>query len=194
MRRILIATGNKGKFEEIKHELNDLFDEFLSLADFEKGIDINEDRETYYENAMKKARKIGDLYGIDTLADDSGLEVAALDRRPGLHSSRYGENDEQRMKRLLKELSGVPLEKRSALFKAYLAFYRPGSDRVCLFYGSLSGMIGFEKKGNKGFGYDPLFVLPSGRHLAELTNEEKNQISHRGLALASFRRFQVDDL
>lgn len=188
--RLIIATGNPGKFQEIASELAGLFSAFYSLHDFDEKIEVTEDGPTYYENALKKARKIGDLLGIDTLADDSGLEVAALGGRPGPLSSRYGKDDRDRIARLLRELEGTKGKDRAATFKAYLAYYRPDSGRTCLFYGSLNGYIGTEPKGTNGFGYDPVFRLwDSHRSLAELTRQAKNEISHRGRALQAFERF-----
>ena len=125
MRSILIATANPGKFNEIEGCLKGRFDRFLSLADFEERIEVIEDRATYLGNASKKARKVGNRLGINTLADDSGLEVDALDGRPGIHSARYAPSDEEKIERLLTELTGVPLERRTATFKAYLAYYLP---------------------------------------------------------------------
>ncbi len=193
MKSLLIATGNKGKVEEIKGHLAGRFDRFLSLADLPESVEVKEDRSTYLENAWKKARKIGSRYSVETLADDSGLEVKALHGRPGLYSSRYGRNDAERIDRLLAELEGVPLEGRGAMFKAYLVYYIPNGERVCIFYGVLKGYIGFEKRGDRGFGFDPVFMLPDGRSLAELTLEEKNHISHRGQALKAFRLFLEEE-
>ncbi|MGD0229929.1 MAG: RdgB/HAM1 family non-canonical purine NTP pyrophosphatase [Syntrophorhabdales bacterium] len=187
---IIIATANRGKFGEIRQCLAGRFSEFFSLSDLKGHVEVVEDRPTYVENAWKKARKIGDRFGMATLADDSGLEVAALDGRPGVFSARYGANDDERVERLLGELRGVPMEGRSAHFKAYLVYYLPDGGQTFIFYGSLRGYIGFERRGKAGFGFDPVFMLPeSGRALAELTLEEKNSISHRGRALAAFKKF-----
>jgi XTP/dITP diphosphohydrolase len=190
MKSLIIATANKGKFEEIKQLLTGRFDLFYSLADFEEKVAVEEDRHTYLENAWKKARKIGDRYDMQALADDSGLEVEALGGKPGIYSSRYGLNDRERIDRLLDELRGVPLAGRGAMFKAYLAYYVPHEERVYFFYGSLKGYIGLERHGEKGFGFDPVFMLPGAdTSLAQLTVEEKNRISHRGRALAAFVKF-----
>jgi XTP/dITP diphosphohydrolase len=186
---IIIATANQGKFHEISACLAGRFNRFLSLADFKEEIEIIEDRSTYLGNASKKARKIGNRFGINTLADDSGLEVDALQGRPGLFSARYAASDREKIDRLLAELNGVPVKNRTAAFKAYLAYYRPAGGQACIFYGCLKGYIGFERRGEKGFGFDPIFMLPGGRSLAELSTEEKNRISHRGRALAAFKGF-----
>jgi XTP/dITP diphosphohydrolase len=190
VRSLVIATGNRGKFLEIRDFLADEFDRFYSLNDFDEKVVVNEDSPLYTENVIKKARKIGDRFGMETLADDSGLEVEAIGGRPGVLSSRYGRTDEERIERLLRELEGVAWEKRSAAFKAYLAFYIPEREVSYIFYGALRGFIGFEKKGENGFGYDPVFYVPQfGKTMAELTIGEKNGISHRGRALGAFRDF-----
>ena len=190
MRDLIIATTNKGKFVEIKDELKEHFGAIYSLLDFPDQNPVIEDQATYGENAWKKARKIGNRLGIDTLADDSGLEVDGLDGRPGIYSSRYGKTDADRISKLLKELEGVERERRGATFKSYLVFYMPAEERGYLFYGSLRGYIEFGPRGKGGFGFDPVFFVPElGKCVAELTLAEKNRISHRGEALASFRRF-----
>jgi XTP/dITP diphosphohydrolase len=190
MRDLIIATANMGKFVEIKERLADQFGRFHSLLDFCDGNAVTEDQNSYAENALKKARKIGDRFGIDTLADDSGLEVEALQGRPGIYSARYGKNDTDRIDRLLGELQGVADRQRGAMFKAYLAFYMPTEDRGYLFYGSVRGSIGHKRCGQGGFGFDPVFYVPElGRCMAELTVEEKNRISHRGRALSTLKHF-----
>jgi XTP/dITP diphosphohydrolase len=192
MRSVIIATANIGKFKEIKALLENEFDKFYSLKDFDEQVSVNEDSDLYAENAMKKARKIGDRFGIHTMADDSGLEVKALGGRPGVRSSRYGENDDERVARLLGELKGVPWGQREAVFKAYLAFYLPERDRCYVFYGELRGIIGLERHGQGGFGFDPVFYVPElEKYLAELDMEEKNRLSHRGKAIQAFRAFQA---
>jgi len=190
MRSLIVATGNAGKFGEIKSSLSGTFDDFFSLGDFDEKIDVVEDMATYQENALKKARKIGNRFAMDTLADDSGLEVEALGGKPGVFSARFGASDDERIERLLRELRGVPMEERRAVFKAYLVFYEPAGGLAFIFYGSLRGYIGSERRGGEGFGFDPIFMLPdSGRSLAEMTRDEKNRISHRGRALEAFKRF-----
>ncbi len=190
MKEIIIATRNAGKFKEIRSLIADEFEQFHSLLDFPEDITVDEDSPFYAENAMKKARKTGEHFGMAALADDSGLEVEALGGRPGIHSSRYGKNDTERISRLLGELEGVPWEKRGATFKAYAALYMPQKERCYVFYGELKGYIGFEEHGANGFGYDPVFYSPElDRYLAELSTDEKNTLSHRGRAIASMKRF-----
>ncbi|HUJ90317.1 MAG TPA: RdgB/HAM1 family non-canonical purine NTP pyrophosphatase [Syntrophorhabdales bacterium] len=190
MHDLIIATTNQGKFREIREVLAGQFSSFYSLSDLENGYTVVEDQQSYAENAWKKARKIGNRFGIDTLADDSGLEVDALNGRPGIYSSRYGKSDAERIDRLLAELDRVEEQSRGAIFKAYLAFYIPAEGRGYFFYGSIRGRIGRERKGRGGFGFDPVFYIPElGKHMAELTIEEKNRISHRGRALTAFSNF-----
>lgn len=190
VKQLIIATANQGKYEEIRGCLAREFDQFFSLADFDEKVEVIEDRPTYIGNASKKARKVGNRFGINTLADDSGLEVEALQGRPGIYSARYATSDQERIERLLKDLEGVPIEGRSASFKAYLAYYLPAGGQACIFYGRLKGYIGFAPRGDGGFGFDPIFMLPDGsKSLAELTLGEKNGISHRGRALAAFKKF-----
>lgn len=190
MKDVIIATRNIGKFKEIRSLIAGVFEQFHSLLDLPDDITVDEDSPSYAENAMKKARKIGEHFGMAALADDSGLEVRALGGRPGVHSSRYGKDDEQRISRLLGELDGVPWERRDAAFKSYVALHIPQKDRCYVFYGELKGYIGLEKHGAGGFGYDPIFYSPElGRYLAELSTEEKNTLSHRGRAIAELKRF-----
>ena len=179
-----------GKFREIKALLEHSFDNFYSLRDYKDRVPIEEDSDLYIENALKKARKIGDRFGMHTLADDSGLEVQALGGRPGVRSSRYGKNDDERIARLLSELEGIPWDKRTAVFKAYLAFYMPERERCYVFYGELRGIIGMDKHGQNGFGFDPVFFVPElNRYLAEIPMEKKNRLSHRGRAIQALIDF-----
>lgn len=193
-REVIIATGNLGKFSEIQDLLAAEFDTFYSLNDFDEKLPIVEDSPLYIENAMKKARKVGDRFGLPSIADDSGLEVRALQGRPGVLSARYARTDAERIERLLHELKGVSWERRKAVFKAYVVFYLPEKERAHLFFGQLEGFIGFDMKGAGGFGFDPVFFVPeSNRYLAELTMEEKNRLSHRGRAIAALKAFLKTD-
>lgn len=189
-RKVIVATGNLGKFNEIKRLLSQEFDVFYSLKDFKEKIEIIEDSPFYVENAIKKARKVGNRIGFNAIADDSGLEVDALGGRPGIYSSRYGKDDADRINRLLGELQGVPWEKRTARFVAYVSFYIPEKGSFYVFYGQLKGYISFERKGGEGFGFDPVFYLPEyDKNLAEIKLDEKNKISHRGRAVIALKNF-----
>ncbi len=188
---IIFATGNAGKMREIRSILSDMGREILSMKEAGVQAEIREDGSTYEENALIKARAVA--AGIrDTfpraivLADDSGLEVDHLNREPGIHSARYlGEETSYRVKNasILERLEGVPEEERTARFVCAIAAVLPdGSERTVR--AAIEGYIGQEEMGSGGFGYDPIFYVPEfGRTTAELTEAEKNQISHRGKAL-----------
>jgi len=191
--KLILATRNKGKLHEIKSILGEVGNyEFLSLLDFSDIPKIDEDRFTYAGNAIKKASIIAKLKGISTLADDSGLEVDALNGAPGTMSARFaGDNasDEDNNRKLLELLKDVPQEKRSARFQCAMAFVHP-SGWIEVTTGAYEGIIISEHRGNNGFGYDPIFYAPRlGRTFAELTRDEKNQISHRRIALEKMKRF-----
>ena len=182
--KLVIASNNKNKIKEIKKILGDSFDEIVSLA--EAGIDHEtvEDGETFMENAIKKAREIAEIANSPALADDSGLCVDALDGAPGIYSARfcgYHGNDEANNALLLEKLDKV--KDRGAHYTAAIALVYPSGESVTA-EGYMYGEILTEPRGNGGFGYDPLF-LPAGmdKSVAEITDDEKNKISHRAAAL-----------
>jgi XTP/dITP diphosphohydrolase len=190
MKDVIIATENAGKLDEIKSLLGNTFERYYCLKDLPDKVIVDEDQPSYVANALKKARKVGDRYSIATLSDDSGLEVEALQGRPGVYSSRYGKNDDERLTRLLGELTGVPFEQRRAVFKSYVVLYMPEQERCYVFYGELKGYIGFERHGTGGFGYDPIFYEPHlKKYIAELSITEKNALSHRGKAILALKNF-----
>lgn len=195
--KILLATRNAGKLREVRAALGDLPVEVQSLD--EAGIDaeVIEDGETYAENALKKAETICRASGLPALADDSGVEVDALPGELGIYSARFGGeglDDAGRNRLLIERLNGVAEDKRGGRYVCVLAFYRPGEEPV-FFEGELPGRVLDAPRGEGGFGYDPLFYLPDqGCTAAELDLETKNRISHRGLALAAFRRWLADEL
>lgn len=186
MNRIIFATGNAGKMREIKAILADLGMEILSMKEAGVAIDIEENGSTYEENALIKARAVAALTGDIVLADDSGLEIDYLNGEPGVYSARYlGEDTSYRVKNanLIERLEGVPDEKRTARFVCAIAAVLPDG-RELTTRAAIEGRIGYEEKGEGGFGYDPIFYVPEfGKTTAELTAEEKNQVSHRGKAL-----------
>jgi XTP/dITP diphosphohydrolase len=185
-RRLLIATNNKGKLAEISALLANLDLLLLTPADLNLELDIPEDGQTYAENAAKKALAFARTSGLISLGDDSGLEVDALDGKPGLHSHRFcplpNASDADRRKYLLEQLHGKP-RPWTARFQATVAVALP-SGKVRLATGSCEGEIIPEERGTNGFGYDPVFFIPEmGRTMAELNMEEKNRLSHRARAV-----------
>jgi len=178
--KIVIATFNEGKFREFKELFSNSSFEILSLEDFTTE-DIDETGSSYEENAMLKAKKASELSNYPSLGDDSGLEVKLLNNDPGLFSARYsGKNatDETNIKKLLKETKN--LENTKAKFVSTLAFYDPQKDLELFSFGELEGEIIKEKKGDKGFGYDPIFKIKnSSQTLAEVSFKERMKISHR---------------
>ena len=191
--KILIATTNPGKMKELSQLLN-ADAEWLSLADFPNINEVEEDGKTFAENARKKALGYAKQTGLWTIADDSGLMVDALDGAPGVNSARFsGAKEKNRelldyknMAKLLDLLKDVPGEKRAARFVCSICLASP--EKILIeTQGLLEGVIGRVQKGSNGFGYDPLFVVPaSSKTVAQLSNEEKNQISHRANAIRNF--------
>lgn len=186
MKRIIFATGNAGKMKEIRMILSDLGVEILSMKEAGITLDIEEDGKTYEENALKKARAVAAAADACVLADDSGLEVDYLNKEPGVYSARYmGEDTSYRIKNanIIERLQGVPDEKRTARFVCAIAAVLPDGSEITT-RAAIEGRIGYEEKGEGGFGYDPIFYVPElHKTTAELTGEEKNQVSHRGKAL-----------
>ncbi len=188
--KLILATKNQGKVRELRELLQDLGIEVSSLQDVEGLPEVIEDGDSFFENAMKKARTIAEATGLMALADDSGLEVDALGGGPGVRSARFsgpGATDESNNQKLLEMLEGVPPEGRGARFRCVMVLYHP-SGKWLATEGACEGLIGTSPRGTKGFGYDPVFFLPDrGKTMAELDLEEKNRISHRGKALGALR-------
>lgn len=187
VKRIIFATGNAGKMREIREILADFGGEILSMKEAGISTDVEENGASYEENALIKARAVAEKAGdAVVLADDSGLEIDALGGEPGIYSARYlGEDTSYRVKNanLIERLAGVPGKKRTARFVCAIAAVLPDG-RELVTKAAVEGRIGYEEKGEGGFGYDPIFYVPEfGRTTAELSEEEKNQISHRGKAL-----------
>jgi len=187
--KLLVATTNPGKFAEVKDFLRQLPLEVLSLSDLATWPKIIEDGATFEENALKKARSLAEYSGYLTLADDSGLEVDALNGAPGIYSARYcGEegNDKKNNEKLMHELREISEEKRTGRFVCALALCAPKSHgmKEWTVRDSCEGRISFELKGENGFGYDPLFFYPSlGKTFGEIDRAIKATVSHRGKAL-----------
>ena len=189
-RKLILATRNKDKLKEIQALLSDLDIDIVSLDEAENAPHVVEDGKTFMENAFKKAKVIAEATGIMALADDSGLEVDALDGAPGVYSARYsGENasDASNNEKLLADLEGVPAGKRSARFSCVIVVYHP-SGRWISTEDKCEGEITEKSIGDRGFGYDPVFYLPSlNCTMAQLSAEEKNRLSHRGKALEKLK-------
>jgi XTP/dITP diphosphohydrolase len=190
MTELVFATGNAGKLKELRELARDLPLRVLSLADVGRPVpEVVEDGATFAENAAKKAKAYAAWSDRPALADDSGLCVDALGGAPGVHSARWsGGSDEDNNEKLLAALAAVPDEKRGAEYRAVLALARPDGTIVASLEGICRGRIGHRRRGQGGFGYDPLFLLPDrGLTMAELPPDEKNGLSHRGRAFAALR-------
>lgn len=183
--RIVVATKNQGKVREIKSIFNNSEYEVVTMTEAGIAADPEETGATFEENALIKARAVAALCNDIVLADDSGLEVDALNKEPGVYSARYmGEDTSYRIKNanIIERLDGVPMEKRTARFVCAVAAVCPDG-REFVLRSAMEGFIGYEEKGENGFGYDPIFFLEEyGCTSAELSMEEKNKISHRGKA------------
>lgn len=192
MQRIVFATGNAGKMKEIKEIMEDLECEVLSMKDLGIDVDISENGSTYEENALEKARTVAPYVkqGDIVMADDSGLEIDYLNQEPGIYSARYlGENTSYHIKNnnLLERLNGVTDDKRSARFICAIAAIFPDGKEITT-RGVIEGKIAYKECGKGGFGYDPIFYVPElGKTTAQLTDEEKNVVSHRGNALRTMK-------
>ncbi|MBQ6181422.1 MAG: RdgB/HAM1 family non-canonical purine NTP pyrophosphatase [Ruminococcus sp.] len=177
--KLVMATNNANKLREAREILAPLGIEVISQREAGADVEADENGESFEENAVIKAQTVYDIVGLPVIADDSGLCVDALGGRPGVHSARYAPKGEE-CDKLLEELKDVPEDERSARFECWLVFM----DYECLdvVTGSCEGRISTEKRGDNGFGYDPVFLYGS-RTLAEMSADEKNAISHRGAAL-----------
>ncbi|KPU45949.1 Non-canonical purine NTP pyrophosphatase [Oxobacter pfennigii] len=190
MMKIVAATKNRNKIREFKEILEGFPISILSLEDMGLDIDVVEDKDTFEGNAEKKAMEVMKATGLPSLADDSGLEVFALDGAPGVNSARFSGihgDDKSNNIKLLKLLEDVPYEKRGAKFVAVIVLVYPDGSKFTA-RGEVEGIIAREEKGDKGFGYDPLFIIPQyDKTFAELGSEAKNKISHRGKALEELK-------
>jgi len=189
--KLLVATNNPGKVREYEELLADLPVEITFPAREGLHMEVEESGETFEANARIKALAYAQASGLLTLADDSGLEVDALGGAPGVHSARYagpGADDVTRYRKLLEALSGIPAGRRSARFRCVVALAQPDGT-VHTAQGTCEGQIGFEPRGEHGFGYDPIFLVEGsgGRTMAELLPDVKNRISHRAHAVAAAR-------
>lgn len=199
MRRLVVATGNKGKLAEFAQALEKEGVEVVGIEALEPGDPVEETGTTFEENAKLKAEAYSLRTALPVVADDSGLEVDALGGEPGVQSARYGEeglDDAGRVRLVLDRMEGVPAEDRTARFVCLLALAR-GGKTVETFRGTVEGLVLEEPRGSEGFGYDPIFYHPTmERAFAEMSKEEKRLVSHRGAAiarlLASVRDGRID--
>ena len=192
---IVIATRNRKKIEEIKRIVEGISISILTLDDFPECPEVKEDGVTFEENAIKKAAAIAAFTGKFALADDSGLEVYAMNGAPGTLSARYaGEDadDRKNIEKLLYEMRSIALKKRGARFVCCIALASPDGS-VKTFMGYVEGKIGMEPKGLSGFGYDPIFYPERHtRTFAEMSDNEKDALSHRGKALRQLQRYLIE--
>lgn len=189
-RKIVFATGNVGKLREIKEILSDMDLEVVSMKEIGADVPIEENGATFEENALIKAKAVAKECGEIVLADDSGLEVDFMNKEPGVYSARYMGKDtpySEKNANIIERLEGVSEEERTARFVCAIAAAFPNGEEI-ITHGEIEGRIGYEEKGKNGFGYDPIFYVPElGKTTAELSDEEKNRISHRGKALRKMK-------
>jgi len=189
---IVLATRNRGKIKEIKRIVGELPISILTIDNFPGCPEVEEEGATFQENAIKKAAAVAAYTGKPSLADDSGLEVYALNNAPGILSSRYsgeGANDGKNIEKLLHEMRPLSDEERKARFVCCLALVYPDG-KIEIFTGHVEGRIGREPRGSHGFGYDPLFYPEGyGKTFAEMKAKEKDSLSHRGNALREFQKY-----
>ena len=198
MKKMVLASSNAHKLEEIMEITKEFGIELITMADAGLGdLDIEENGSTFEENSMIKAKAVVDRLGIASIADDSGLMVDYLDGAPGIYSARYSGEDKNydaNNKKLLKELSGVAMEDRTARFVTVITLLTPDGKSLVV-RGEIEGLIRESESGSNGFGYDPLFYIPEkGKTFAELTSKEKNEISHRANALIKLKESLKDFL
>jgi XTP/dITP diphosphohydrolase len=195
MKRVIVATKNRGKAKEFQQMFSPFGFEVLTLLDMPEIEDVEETGTTFEENAILKAEEVANRLNTLVIADDSGLAVDALEGRPGVYSARYAgeqKNDEANIDKVLTELHGIEMEKRTAQFYCVLAIAGPNHDTKTV-TGSCEGTILAERRGTNGFGYDPIFYVPSFKKtMAELLPEEKSSISHRGNALKKLQEILPD--
>ncbi|OGI36036.1 MAG: hypothetical protein A2283_09815 [Lentisphaerae bacterium RIFOXYA12_FULL_48_11] len=187
--KILIGTNNENKLNQFRRIFRNLgFDtELVSLKDVGITDDVEENEDSLLENAKKKAKFYAEKSNLLTLADDTGLFVDVLNGEPGLHAKRWHDGTElDRCHKLLERLKDIPEEKRTCRYAGVLAVYNPKTKEFWNYENNIEAVISDDFKGDLGFGYDPIFKLENGKHYAELTDEERDVISHRGLGIKSY--------
>lgn len=194
MRTLLIATGNKGKLPEMLAAIGEVPFKIVTLNDVDGGAEPAEPGNTMEGNALIKAFTYGKRTGLLTLAEDTGLEVDALSGEPGVHTKRFGDSDQHRNEKLLQLLESVPDEKRTARFRTVAALYDPATDKVALTEGECRGRIIREYRGNKSFGFGPIFFVDElNATLSEVETDVRNGVSHRGRALVKMREMLLNE-
>ena len=183
--KIILASNNKNKLREFSEILNPMGYEVITQAEAGADIEAEENGTTFEENSYIKAKAAYDLTKLPVIADDSGLEVDALNGEPGIYSARYAEPDKL-CETVLEKMKDVPDEKRTARFVCVLCYINENGEHFTV-RGTCEGKIGYEQKGTNGFGYDPIFMYGE-KSFAELTAEEKNSVSHRADALRKFKQ------
>lgn len=195
--KIVLATRNPGKISEIEEMIKDVDLEILTLDDFQAIPEPPEEGNSFEENALSKAKAVHRATGLPALADDSGIEVEALNWGPGVRSARYGGtglSDADRSQKLLENMASIPDDKRTARFRCVMVLFpSPGKEEEALVTeGVFHGQIAREPAGDNGFGYDPIFYVPEKKKMvAEMSEKEKNKISHRYRALLEMKRLIV---
>ena len=191
MKQVIIATQNKGKAKDFEALFGPLGYQVLTLRDVAQDMDVEETGVTFEENAILKAEAVAEALQTTVIADDSGLEIDALNGEPGVYSARYAgeaKSDEANIDKVLEKLTDVPEENRTARFRCVLAIASPNKKTIT-YSGSCEGRILSERRGENGFGYDPVFFVPSeGKAMAEMVPEEKAAISHRGNAIRELKK------
>ena len=195
MKKLLLATNNRGKIKEIKYILKDLPFSFLSLKDVGITSLKEESGKSFEENALQKAKEIGDKTGFLSFADDSGLEIESLGGKPGIHSARYiPGSDRDRLNKVISEMKGMSIKKRGARFVSVVAIYDPRSKKEYSFRGEAYGYITAKPQGENGFGYDPIFFSKElGKTFGQATDKEKALVSHRARAIQKCKRLLIDN-
>jgi XTP/dITP diphosphohydrolase len=186
MEKVVVATNNKGKLKEIKEILKDY--DLISLKDINCEIEVEEDQETFEGNSKKKAKEISKITNMPCIADDSGLCIDAFNGWPGVYTARFlGEDatQEERNKAIIEKMKGLEGEERTARVICIITYYYEG--RCFIGKGEIEGKIAKSPRGNNGFGFDEIFELPNGKTLAELSSDEKNEISHRKKAILNLK-------
>jgi len=193
MKKILMATNNKGKIKEMKEILNEY--DLVSLEDIGCKIDVVEDKDSFEGNALKKAKEISEATNMPCIADDSGLCIDEFDGWPGVYTARFlGEDStpRQRNEYILNKMKDLSEEKRTARVRCVVVYYENGKEIVAT--SEVEGKIAMNYRGENGFGFDEIFELKNGKTYAELNEEEKNKISHRRLALENLRKLIKNNL